>query len=69
MVSVSENSLRLQFMSTNDSLVFLTKWLKRYPQYKGRDFYISGESYAEHYVPQLAQVIVRHNGATGDKSI
>ncbi|XP_039117637.1 serine carboxypeptidase II-2-like [Dioscorea cayenensis subsp. rotundata] len=55
--------------TANDSLVFLTKWFKRYPQYKGRDFYISGESYAGHYVPQLAQVIVRYNNATGDKSI
>ncbi|KAH7688262.1 Peptidase S10 serine carboxypeptidase protein [Dioscorea alata] len=56
-------------VQSNDSLVFLTKWLKRYPQYKGRDFYIYGESYAGHYVPQLAQVIVRYNNATGDKSI
>ncbi|XP_039120236.1 serine carboxypeptidase II-2-like [Dioscorea cayenensis subsp. rotundata] len=55
--------------TANDSLIFLTKWLKRYPQYKGRDFFISGESYAGHYVPQLAQVIVRYNDATGDKSI
>lgn len=29
-----------------DSLQFLLNWFERYPQYKGRDFYISGESYA-----------------------
>lgn len=28
-----------------DSLKFLLKWLDRFSQFKGRDFYISGESY------------------------
>ncbi|XP_016514330.1 serine carboxypeptidase II-2 [Nicotiana tabacum] len=44
-----------------DSLAFLLKWLERFPEYKGRDFYITGESYAGHYVPQLSQAIVRYN--------
>ncbi|KAL0387913.1 UNVERIFIED_CONTAM: Serine carboxypeptidase-like 40 [Sesamum radiatum] len=30
-------------------------------EYKNRDFYISGESYAGHYVPQLAHTILYHN--------
>ncbi|KAI3786922.1 hypothetical protein L1987_41004 [Smallanthus sonchifolius] len=46
-----------------DSLQFLLNWLDRFPQYKGRDFYIAGESYAGHYVPQLSQAIVRYNKA------
>nr|XP_043619527.1 serine carboxypeptidase II-2-like [Erigeron canadensis] len=46
-----------------DSLQFLLNWLERFPQYKGRDFYITGESYAGHYVPQLSQAIVRYNKA------
>uniref|UniRef100_A0A0E0HQ08 Carboxypeptidase n=1 Tax=Oryza nivara TaxID=4536 RepID=A0A0E0HQ08_ORYNI len=55
--------------TANDSLTFLTKWIERFPQYKGREFYVTGESYAGHYVPQLAQAIKRHHEATGDKSI
>ncbi|KAG8077127.1 hypothetical protein GUJ93_ZPchr0006g45252 [Zizania palustris] len=55
--------------TAKDSLAFLTKWIERFPQYKGREFYLTGESYAGHYVPQLAQAIKRHNEATGDKLI
>ncbi|KAL4571346.1 hypothetical protein LXL04_018104 [Taraxacum kok-saghyz] len=46
-----------------DSLQFLLNWLERFPQFKGRGFYIAGESYAGHYVPQLSQAIVRYNKA------
>ncbi|KAJ8629119.1 hypothetical protein MRB53_022442 [Persea americana] len=45
--------------TAEDALAFLYEWLERFPQYKGRDFYITGESYAGHYIPQLAQAIVR----------
>ncbi|KAL2455854.1 Serine carboxypeptidase-like 29 [Abeliophyllum distichum] len=44
-----------------DNLEFFVQWFKLFPQYKGRDFYITGESYAGHYIPQLSQAIVRHN--------
>ncbi|KAL0872887.1 hypothetical protein Bca101_022592 [Brassica carinata] len=52
-----------------DSLTFLLKWVERYPEYKGREFYIVGESYAGHYIPQLSQAIVRHNQASGENTI
>ena len=47
--------------TAEDSYVFLVKWLERFPEYEGRDFYIAGESYGGHYVPQLATVIMSMN--------
>eukprot|EP00878_Enallax_costatus_P003081 GHUV01003280.1.p1 GENE.GHUV01003280.1~~GHUV01003280.1.p1 ORF type:complete len:548 (+),score=72.75 GHUV01003280.1:218-1861(+) len=44
-----------------DARMFLLKWLQRFPQYAHRDFYISGESYGGHYVPNLAWEIVQGN--------
>ena len=46
--------------TAEDALLFLLNWMDRFPEYKGRDFYLAGESYAGHYVPQLAHAIVRH---------
>ncbi|VAI33203.1 unnamed protein product [Triticum turgidum subsp. durum] len=47
--------------TANDTFVFLFNWLERFPEYKGRPFYISGESYSGHYAPQLAAIILSHN--------
>jgi serine carboxypeptidase-like clade 2 len=47
--------------ATTDSYVFLVNWLERFPEYKNRAFYISGESYAGYYVPLLANSILRNN--------
>jgi len=52
--------------TTVDSYIFLLHWLERFPEYKGRDFYIAGESYAGHYVPELAAVIVAVRLLTGE---
>ncbi|XP_076925158.1 serine carboxypeptidase II-2-like [Bidens hawaiensis] len=49
--------------TAEDALQFLLNWLERFPEYKGREFYLTGESYAGHYVPQLSQAIVRYNKA------
>nr|DAD42467.1 TPA_asm: hypothetical protein HUJ06_000697 [Nelumbo nucifera] len=47
--------------TAEDNYVFLVNWLERFPEYKTRDFYIAGESYAGHYVPQFAHTILQHN--------
>lgn len=44
-----------------DTYNFLVNWLEKYPQYKSHDFFIAGESYGGHYVPQLAELIFDRN--------
>ncbi|XP_042471639.1 serine carboxypeptidase-like 27 [Zingiber officinale] len=44
-----------------DAYNFLVSWFDRFPQYKHREFYIAGESYAGHYVPQLSQLVYQKN--------
>lgn len=36
----------LKNFAAHDSYKFLVKWFEKFPQYKYRDFYIAGESYA-----------------------
>ncbi|XP_073265380.1 serine carboxypeptidase-like 34 [Populus alba] len=48
-------------MTALDAHTFLLNWYKRFPQSKSIEFYIEGESYAGHYVPQLAEVIFDEN--------
>ncbi|KAG6466590.1 serine carboxypeptidase-like 26 [Zingiber officinale] len=44
-----------------DAYSFLVNWLSKFPEYQSHDFYIAGESYAGHYVPQLAELVYDHN--------
>ncbi|XP_042512779.1 serine carboxypeptidase-like 26 [Macadamia integrifolia] len=44
---------------------FLINWLERFPEYKNRDVYIAGESYAGHYVPEIAYTILQQNKKGG----
>ncbi|CAL5007793.1 unnamed protein product [Urochloa decumbens] len=50
-------------ITADDAYVFLLNWFKRFPQFKSHDFYIAGESYAGHYVPQLSEKILDGNKA------
>lgn len=52
-------------VTAEDSYAFLINWFQRFPSYKSHDFYIAGESYAGHYVPQLAEVIYDRNKGAG----
>jgi serine carboxypeptidase-like clade 2 len=47
--------------TAEDTYTFLLNWLERFPEYKGRDFFVAGESYGGHYVPQVATVITLRN--------
>ncbi|CAL0330222.1 unnamed protein product [Lupinus luteus] len=50
-----------------DTYNFLVNWLERFPQFKSREFYIAGESYAGHYIPQLAELIFDRNKDRNNK--
>ncbi|KAL9260102.1 Serine carboxypeptidase-like 27-like protein [Drosera capensis] len=47
--------------TAEDSYTFLVEWFKRFPQYQHREFFIAGESYGGHYVPQLSHLIYLRN--------
>ena len=47
--------------SSVDALAALQAWYAKYPEYKGNELFISGESYAGVYVPYLAYQIDLNN--------
>eukprot|EP00928_Gymnodinium_smaydae_P024388 TRINITY_DN19742_c0_g1_i1.p2 TRINITY_DN19742_c0_g1~~TRINITY_DN19742_c0_g1_i1.p2 ORF type:complete len:536 (-),score=111.61 TRINITY_DN19742_c0_g1_i1:66-1673(-) len=44
------------------SYEFMRQWREAFPEYKGRDLYLVGESYAGVYVPMLAREILQNGG-------
>lgn len=44
--------------TAHDNYVFLQNWLEEFPSFKGRDLFVSGESYAGDYGPQLVLEII-----------
>ncbi|XP_038686466.1 serine carboxypeptidase-like 45 isoform X2 [Tripterygium wilfordii] len=48
-------------ITARDNLVFLIRWFGKFPHYKHRDLFITGESYAGHYIPQLAKLMIEMN--------
>ncbi|OEL26126.1 Serine carboxypeptidase 24 [Dichanthelium oligosanthes] len=55
--------------TTGDAYTFLVNWLEKFPEYRDRDFFITGESYAGHYIPELANLIVSKNRATNATNV
>jgi len=54
--------------TAEDAYIFIQNFLAQYPKFRKSQFWITGESYAGHYVPNLAQVIV-HKNAEGANPI
>jgi cathepsin A (carboxypeptidase C) len=48
------NDARSEEDVAEDMAIFLKGFVEQNPEYNGRDFYITGESYAGHYVPAIA---------------
>ena len=48
-------------ITAKDNLNVLIDFFSKFPNYKGREFYISGESYAGIYIPMLAYNIIMYN--------
>ncbi|CAI7903824.1 unnamed protein product [Closterium sp. NIES-53] len=44
--------------TAQDTVQFLRAFLRRHPRYNGRKLLLAGESYAGHYIPQLADALV-----------
>ncbi|URE32817.1 Serine carboxypeptidase [Musa troglodytarum] len=47
--------------TANDMYMFLLRWYDKFPEFRSRDLFLTGESYAGHYIPQLANVLLNHN--------
>ncbi|KAJ3671607.1 hypothetical protein LUZ60_007686 [Juncus effusus] len=52
--------------TANDMYIFLLRWFEKFPELKSRDLFLTGESYAGHYIPQLADVLLSHNMKSKD---
>lgn len=48
--------------TAEDNFNFLVGFVQRHPRFAGRSLFIAGESYAGHYIPQLASLILRRSG-------
>ncbi|KAJ3704998.1 hypothetical protein LUZ61_008703 [Rhynchospora tenuis] len=55
------NHINGDVQTAKENYIFLLNWLERFPQYKKRPFFMTGESYAGHYIPQLADLILTKN--------
>ncbi|WOL17408.1 hypothetical protein Cni_G26200 [Canna indica] len=54
--------------TAEDTYTFLINWFAKFPTFKLHELYIAGESYAGHYVPQLASLIHEKNNVATKNS-
>ncbi|XP_058727573.1 serine carboxypeptidase-like 45 [Vicia villosa] len=61
--SYSRNTSDYLFLNDDfaarDHLVFLQHWFNKFPNFRTNNFFIAGESYAGHFAPQLALLILQ----------
>ncbi|KAH8509026.1 hypothetical protein H0E87_010965 [Populus deltoides] len=50
----------------DDMHMFFLKWYDKFPEFKSRELFLTGESYAGHCIPQLAEVPLDHNAQSPD---
>ncbi|KAK7255756.1 hypothetical protein RIF29_29175 [Crotalaria pallida] len=54
--------------TADDMYLFMLKWYEKFPSYRSRELFLTGESYAGHYIPQLTNALLDHNAcSTGFK--
>ncbi|GMF03287.1 unnamed protein product [Ambrosiozyma monospora] len=61
-----KSSVSSTAVAAKDVYAFLELFFGRYIQFNGNDFHIAGESYAGHYIPNIAAEIVRHEDRSFD---
>ncbi|KAH1048995.1 hypothetical protein GLYMA_08G008700v4 [Glycine max] len=59
--TVNDETTVLLISQARDNLVFLQRWFNKFPHYRHTDLFLAGESYAGHYVPQLAKLMIEIN--------
>ncbi|VFQ81811.1 unnamed protein product [Cuscuta campestris] len=47
--------------TAHDMLTFMQKWYEKFPEFLDNPLFLTGESYAGHYIPQLASLMIDHN--------
>ncbi|XP_055818689.1 serine carboxypeptidase-like 46 isoform X3 [Solanum dulcamara] len=55
--------------TAKENLQFILKWFNKFPQYRNSDVYLTGESYAGHYIPQFAVLLLDYNRMPNVKPI
>ncbi|XP_019233378.1 PREDICTED: serine carboxypeptidase-like 46 [Nicotiana attenuata] len=55
--------------TAKENLQFILNWFKKFPQYRNLDVYLTGESYAGHYIPQFTLLLLDYNRKPNVKPI